>query len=43
MLAAKKAEEDKNLKEKEDKDKEEKEPLKKDWITFFIFQIYLSF
>ena len=38
MLAAKKAEEDKNLKEKEDKDKEEKEPLKKDWLTFFIFK-----
>ena len=38
MLAAKKAEEDKNLKEKEDKDKDEKEPLKKDWLTFFIFK-----
>ena len=38
MLAAKKAEEDKNLKEKEDKDKDEKEPLKKDWLKFFIFK-----
>ena len=38
MLAAKKAEEDKNLKEKEDKDKDEKEPLKKDWLTFFILK-----
>ena len=38
MLAAKKAEEDKNLKEKEDKDKDEKEPLKKEWLTFFSFK-----